>query len=127
MYWTIFSVITIFIILFAVGFVFLIKEGVDAFSMFVGTLGFGFIMFLFIKFKTYDTGKPIEIPIKNVSIMKDNELVIVRYKGYQETFKTKKEYDAITDSSFVLQEITEYNIQNEENGKIYKVVIKEKL
>lgn len=124
MYWIMFSLITIITLFFALGCVMTIKEDGNGTPFFFVTVICGLLIWAFIENKTYETGKPTDIPINKVSVMKDKEVVIIRYNSYMETFNTKKEYDAISDSSFVLQETTEYNIQGEENGKKYNLVIK---
>lgn len=125
MYWIIFSVITLIMVFFILGFILLIKEDKeDAGNMFIAIAVCSLIMWIFIENKTYDVGTPKLVNPKSISIMKDKEVAILRYKDFQETYTTKKEYDAISDSSFVLEETIEYNIQGEENGKTYKLVTK---
>lgn len=125
MYWIIFSVITLITIFFIIGFILMAKESDDsAFNMFIAVIVCGLIMWAFIENKTYTIGSPKEVKPKDISIMKDKEVAILRYKTFQETYNVKKEYDAISDSTFVLHETTEYNIQGEENGVTYKLVTK---
>lgn len=125
MYWIIFSIFTLITIFFIIGFVIMMKdEDSGAGNMFIAVAVCGLIMWIFIENKTYEIGTPKEIKPKDISIMRDKEVAILRYKDFQETYNLKKEYDAISDSTFTLQETTEYNIQGEENGKTYKLITK---
>jgi hypothetical protein len=125
MYWIFFSLIALITLFFVIGFFIMIKEdGETAGNLFIGSAICGLVMWIFIENKTYKVGSPKDIKPKEISIMKDKEVAILRYKNFQETYNIKKEYDAISDSTFTLQETTEYNIQGEENGKTYKLVTK---
>lgn len=125
MYWIIFSLIAVVTVFFILGFIIMLKDSDEsAVNMFFAVVICGLVMWCFIENKTYTVGSPKDIKPKDVSIMKDKEVAILRYKTFQANYETKKEYDAISDSSFVLQETTEYNIQGEENGVTYKISIK---
>lgn len=125
MYWILFSLIALITLFFVVGFFTMLKEdGETAGNLFIGSVICGLVMWIFIENKTYKVGLPKDIKPKEISIMKDKEVAILRYKNFQENYNLKKEYDAISDSTFTLQETTEYNIQGEENGKTYKLVTK---
>jgi len=124
MYWVIFSMITLLIVFFFIGVCVMVKSENDAGGpMFIALALLSLIMWGFIEGKTYTVSDPKDIKPKEISILKDKEVVILRYRDFQETYISKKEYDAISDSTFVLQEITEYNIQGEDNGKTYKLII----
>lgn len=125
MYWIPFSIIVIVLALLVVGLIIFLKDSEEeAGTIFVVTVIVGCILWTFIEWKTYEIGKPKDIKPKEVSILKDKEVVILRYNGFQENYTTKKEYDAISDSTFVLEETIEYNIQGEANSRNYKLVIK---
>jgi hypothetical protein len=127
MYWIIFSFITLVTVFFIIGFIITVKDdtgGDTSGNLFIAACVCGLIMWAFIENKTYTTSSPKEIKPKDISILKDKEVAILRYKTFQENFSIKKEYDAISDSTFVLQETTEYNIQGEENVVTYKLVTK---
>lgn len=130
MYWILFSLIILITIFFFGGFIITVKDGDDEahsairFGLFIATCACGLVIWGFIENKTYDVSKPLPIQPTKVSIMKDKEVAIIRYKDFQKTFESKKEYDAISDSSFVLEETVEYNIQGEENGRTYNLVVK---
>jgi len=125
MYWIPFILLVIIISLLLISFIYFAKDGDgEAGTVFVVMGIFSLILWGFIEFKTYKTGTPKDIKPKEISILKDKEIAILRYNGFQESYTSKKDYDAISDSTFVLQETTEYNIQGEENGKTYKLVIK---
>ena len=125
MYWIIFSFIILITIFFVIGFIIALKdENENAGGLFIATCACGLVIWAFIENKTYNISKPTPIPLTKVSIMKDKEVAILRYRDFQKNFESKKEYDAISDSSFVLEETVEYNIQGEENGKTYNLVVK---
>ena len=125
MYWIIFSVLVVLILILLTAFILFVKESEDeAGNIFVIMGILSFILWCFIEWKTYEVGKPKDIKPKEISILKDKEVIILRYNGFQETYTTKKEYDAISDSAFVLEETIEYNIQGEANSRNYKMVIK---
>jgi amino acid permease len=125
MYWIIFSVLVVLILILLTAFILFVKESEDeAGNIFVIMGILSFILWCFIEWKTYEVGKPKDIKPKEISILKDKEVIILRYNGFQENYTTKKEYDAISDSAFVLEETIEYNIQGEANSRNYKMVIK---
>jgi len=128
MYWVIFSLIALVTVFFIVCFIIKVKD--DSGDHTLGNLFIAacvcclIYIWCFIENKTYTTSSPKEIKPKDISILKDKEVIILRYNGFQETYTTKKEYDAISDSTFVLEETIEYNIQGEVNSRNYKMVIK---
>lgn len=124
MYWIIVIFLAVLVILCLVGFIANLSDNDDALPLGVATIFVLGILWLFIEFKDYKEGLPKDINPKMVSILKDKEVVILRYKTFQETYTSKKEYDAISDSSFILKETTAYNVQGEENGTTYKLMIK---
>lgn len=74
----------------------------------------------------YREGKSVELTPTEVSIMSDGEVCIIRYgEDYQKTFDSKKDYDAIKDSTFVLVKTTQLDILGEDNGPEFEFKIKD--
>lgn len=125
MYWFGFIVIVFFILVFGIATVVgILDEDENGGNFFIATALFGLVMWAFIENATYKVGQPTYIKPDMISKMSDKEVTILRYKDFQETYKLKTEYDAILNSTFLLEEKIEYNIQGEENGTTYVLKIK---
>ena len=123
MYWIGLICLIIIVVFFLVGVT--VTWDDDPFPLILGTILFVALICLYVNWATYTIKPNSDIPPKEISIMSDKDVVIVRYNDvFQETFKSKKEYDSVIDSSFVLKESVEYNIRGEEIGKIYKLIVK---
>jgi hypothetical protein len=74
----------------------------------------------------YREGKSVELAPTEVSIMCDDDVCIIRYgEDFQHTYDSKKEYDAISDSNFVLVKTTQLDILGEDNGPEFEFKIKD--
>ena len=124
MYWIGFVLLSIVVIFLFIGLVIFIKDNEDVGGLFILFIIFTLVLIGYSIGKTYDESIPKIIQNKDISIMKDKDVAIIRYKEFQETYDTKKEYDAISDSSFVLKETIYYNIYGGVISNGYELIIK---
>lgn len=110
----------IFIIL---GIVALLVDSEDFGSALFIILFGGCIIFFTSNFKSTRFDEPIEIPHSEISVFIDNEVAIIRYDDFIETYSNVKTYNAIKCGYFKLVKIVEYNIFDEPNGRRIKLIL----
>jgi len=122
LYWIGISVLGLIAVFALIMFIGMVNDGdEDAINAFPFIIVPALIIWGVVEWADYSEGKPIEHVPATVSIMHDDEVCIVRYKDFQETYSDKKEYDAILDSNFVLLETPTYDVLGEPNGEIYEL------
>ena len=93
-------------------------------ELFIIILICGFLMWLIVERKTVRIGDPTPLDHKNISVMCDDEIAIIRHDDKTYEYTTVKFYKAIKEGNFDFMEIKEYDILGEYNGSTFELKLK---